>query len=144
MGPCPARLTGGDLTQARLEEAKSTVISKKCDLVLNSSAVEVYGNTVTDCTNGIGGTQADRGTDARTGLPYNLKNLYVHNNTIPQQTGFAGGIAKSSTFDDSVCTSWGNHFQNNSYSLSDTRYPYFYWLDQKWTHAQWQMYASEP
>ena len=38
-------------------------------LVSNSSDVEVYGNTVTDCTNGIGGTEADRGVDSKTGDP---------------------------------------------------------------------------
>ncbi len=112
-------------------------------LVSNSSDVEVYGNTVTDCTNGIGGTQADRGIDTRTGLPYDLKNLYVHNNTITQQTGYAAGIVKAAIFDDSVYTIWGNHFKDNAYNLSDPAYPYFYWLDQQWTLAQWQTYASE-
>ena len=112
-------------------------------LVSNSSDVEVYGNTVKDCVNGIGGTETDRGVDSKTGVPYNLKNLYVHNNTITQQTGFAAGIVRADAFDDSVYTSWGNHFKDNTYNLSDSTYPYFYWLLQKWTYAQWQMYASE-
>jgi len=112
-------------------------------LVSNSSDVEVYGNTVTDCMNGIGGTQTDRGIDSKTGLPYTLKNLYVHDNTITQQVNFAAGIVKGSTFDDSVYTSWGNHFQNNTYNLTDLSHPYFVWLDQLWTYAQWQEYSSE-
>ncbi len=112
-------------------------------LVSNSSDVEVYGNTVTDCTNGIGGTEADRGVDSKTGVPYNLKNLYVHDNTITQKTGFAAGIVKADAFDDSVFTTWGNHFQNNTYNLSDLSQPYFVWLGQLWTHAQWEEYASE-
>lgn len=112
-------------------------------LISNSSNVQVYGNTVTDCSNGIGGTQADRGTDPKTGTVYTLQNLYVHNNVITQKTGYAAGIVKASVFDDSVYTSWGNHYQDNTYYLSDPSYPYFYWLDQNWTYAQWQMYTSE-
>lgn len=112
-------------------------------LISNSANVEVYGNTVTDCANGIGGVQAERGTDDKTGLPYNLKNLYVHNNSITQQSGFSAGIAKAGIFDDSVYTSWGNHFQNNTYYLSDLSHQYFVWLGQLWTFAQWQEYTGE-
>ncbi|HET7213502.1 MAG TPA: right-handed parallel beta-helix repeat-containing protein [Terriglobia bacterium] len=112
-------------------------------LISNSSNVQVYGNTVTDCMNGIGGTQANRGTDAKTGAVYTLQNLSVHDNIITQKTGYAAGIVKASVFDDSVYTSWGNHFQNNTFYLSTPGYPYFYWLDQNWTYAQWQTYASE-
>ncbi|TAM82840.1 MAG: right-handed parallel beta-helix repeat-containing protein [Acidobacteria bacterium] len=112
-------------------------------LVSNSSDVEVYGNTVTNCMNGIGGTQTDRGTNARTGATYNLQNLYVHNNTVTQQTGYAAGIEKGSAFDNSVFTIWSNHFQNNTFNLASATYAYFCWLGQNWTYAQWQMYASE-
>jgi hypothetical protein len=112
-------------------------------LISNSSDVEVYGNTVTDCMNGIVETQANRGTDPNTGLLYTLKNLYIHNNVITQQVNHAEGIVKASTFDDSVYTSWNNHFQNETYTLSDASHPYFYWLDPDWTHATWLEYASE-
>jgi parallel beta-helix repeat protein len=112
-------------------------------IVSNSENVEVSGNTVTDCSNGICGTYADRGSDATTGLPYTLKNLNVHNNTITQQTGFAAGIVRASAFDDSVYTSWGNHFTDNNFNLSDLTYQYFYWLVQSWTDAQWLTYAAE-
>ncbi|HEX5410749.1 MAG TPA: right-handed parallel beta-helix repeat-containing protein [Terriglobia bacterium] len=112
-------------------------------LISNASNVQVYGNTVTNCMNGIGGTQTDRGTDAKTGTVYTLQNLYVHDNVITQKSGYAAGIIKASLFDDSVYTSWGNHLQNNTYYLSDPSYPYFYWLDQNWIYAQWQTYTSE-
>ena len=111
-------------------------------LISNSSDVEVYGNTVTDCVNGIGGIQADRGNGSN-GLPYDLKNLYVHDNTVTQQMNFAEGIVKASVFDDSVYTSWGNRFQNDTFYLTDLSHPYFVWFDQLWTYAQWQEYASE-
>jgi len=107
-------------------------------LVSNSSDVEVYGNTVRDCMNGIGGTQADRGVDSKTGLPYTLKNLYVHNNTITQQTGFAAGIVKSSKLDNSVFTSWNNRFINNTYHLGSKAGKFFEWLNSPQTLAAWQ------
>ena len=107
-------------------------------LVSNSSDVEVYGNTVTDCTNGIGGTETDRGVDAKTGVPYNLKNLYVYNNTITQQTGFAAGIVKSSKLDNSVFTSWNNRFSNNTYHLGSQAGKFFEWLNSPQTLAEWQ------
>jgi hypothetical protein len=111
-------------------------------LISNSSNVEVYGNTVTNCMNAIGAIQANRGVGSN-GQPYNLTDLSVHDNTVTQQVNFAEGIVKQSTFDDSVYTSWGNHFQNDTFTLSDLTLPYFFWLGEPWTYAQWQEYAAE-
>ncbi|MBZ5515065.1 MAG: right-handed parallel beta-helix repeat-containing protein [Acidobacteriia bacterium] len=110
-------------------------------LVANSSEVEVYGNTVTNCMNGIGGIQQDRGL-APDGAPYSLKNLNVHDNTVTQQVNYASGIVKATNFDDSVYTSWGNHFSNNVFNLSNPSGKYFIWLSQQWTYAQWLSYWS--
>ena len=107
-------------------------------LVSNSSDVEVYGNTVTDCTNGIGGTQANRGANARTGLAYNLQNLYVHNNIITQNKGAAAGIVKSSLLNNSVFTSWNNRFTNNTFHLRTRDGKYFEWMNEAETLAAWQ------
>ncbi|HET9178084.1 MAG TPA: right-handed parallel beta-helix repeat-containing protein, partial [Terriglobia bacterium] len=107
-------------------------------LVSNSENVEVYGNTVKDCMNGIGGTQADRGTNARTGATYNLKNLYVHDNTITQNTGSAAGIVKSSKLDNSVFTSWNNRFDKNTYHLGASSGKYFEWLNAAETLTAWE------
>lgn len=112
-------------------------------IVSNSENVEVSGNTVTDCSNGIFGTYANRGSDATTGLPYTLKNLNVHNNTVTQQTGLAAGIMRATALDDTVYTSWSNHFTDNIFNLSNSTYSYFYWLFQNWTFSQWQTYLSE-
>ena len=112
-------------------------------LVSNSENVEVYGNIVKNCMNGIGGTQGDRGTNAKTGATYNLKNLYVHDNTIIQKTGRAEGIVKSSKFDNTVFTSWGNHLKDSAFTLAVSTYTYFCWLNQDWTFAQWLSYAAE-
>ena len=106
-------------------------------LVSNSTDVDVYGNTVKDCVNGIGGTETDRGADKKTGVTYDLKNLYVHNNTITQQTGFAAGIVKSSKLDNSVFTSWNNRFINNTYHLGSKTGKFFEWSNSPQTLAAW-------
>ncbi|HEX5410613.1 MAG TPA: hypothetical protein VFZ27_02005, partial [Terriglobia bacterium] len=112
-------------------------------VVSNSENVEVYGNTVKDCMNGIGGTQGVRGTNAKTGATYNLKNLYVHDNTIIQKTGSAAGIVKSSRLDDSVFTSWNNRFVKNTYHLESSAEKYFVWLNAAQTLAAWERHVGD-
>jgi hypothetical protein len=93
---------------------------------------------VKDCMNGIGGTQTVRGTNAKTGATYNLKNLYVHDNTITQKTGRAAGIVRSSRLDDSVFTSWNNRFVNNTYHLGSSSGKYFEWLNAAQNLTAWE------
>ena len=110
-------------------------------LISSSPDVVVYGNIVKYCMNGIGGIQSSTGTG--TYGPYQLENLSVHNNTIYQVYGTAEGIVKSSVFDDSVYTSWNNHFQDDTYYLSyPTTRNYFYWLGAYHTLAWWDEYAN--
>ncbi|MFB3922022.1 MAG: right-handed parallel beta-helix repeat-containing protein [Terriglobia bacterium] len=110
-------------------------------LINTSSNVAVYGNTVKDCLNGIGGVQAYRGTGSN-GLPYLLQNLSVHDNSIAQVTGTAAGIVRSWPLDNTVYSDWNNHFQNNTFNLTYSGYKYFYWLAEYWTLSQWDTYAS--
>ncbi len=110
-------------------------------LLNDSSYVSVYGNTVKYCMNGIGGIDTPRGTGPD-GNPYRIYGLDDHDNSITQTTNYASGIVKSSTLDNSVYTSWDNHFQNDTYILSDLTHPYFYWLGQAWTLATWTTYDS--
>ncbi len=111
-------------------------------LVSNSSNVVIYGNSVTNCMNGIGGILADRGV-APDGQPYLIQNLNVYGNTISQATGIAAGIMKASGFDDSVYTSLNNHFQDNTFNLTNpATYPYFYWLGEYWNLLTWNEYSS--
>ncbi len=109
-------------------------------LITNSSGVQVYGNTVKNCMNGIGGLNYARGNNP-SGQPYLLQNLSVHNNAVTQAHNFAEGIVKASTFDNSVFTSWNNHFQSETYYLTYSNYDYFCWLNQNWTLAQWNEYS---
>ena len=109
-------------------------------LVNSSPDVSIYGNTVKYCMNGIGGIQANRGTGAYG--PYLIQNLSVHGNTIYQVNGTAEGIVKDSNYDNSVYTSWNNHFQNDVYNLSYPTHNYFYWLGAYHTLAWWDNYVS--
>ena len=110
-------------------------------LVRESSNVQVYGNTVKNCANGIGGIQTNRGLSSN-GTPFLLQNLSVHDNVIANPRTYAAGIVKSANLDNSVFTSQNNHFQNDKFTLAVLNGKYFVWLDDRWTLTQWLNYAS--
>jgi Right handed beta helix region len=106
-------------------------------LISNSRDAEVYGNTVTGNKMGITANELDRGT----GLygPYEVRNLYVHDNTIQTagQTGIQAGGGGA------VYTSWNNRFRNNTYTgLKANRTP-FLWLNGRKTVEQWKGYGQD-
>lgn len=105
-------------------------------MIASSTDVEVYGNTVTNCQNGIGASYVDRGDIGR---PYILQNLYVHDNQIKQVTGTAAGIVSSfpSAF------SLGNRFQHNTYTLSNPNGKYFEWNGSSRTKNEWQAFGND-
>ena len=106
-------------------------------LVITGSAnVEVYGNTVTDCMNGIVGLQPDRKNAS--GDAYSLRDLYVHNNVITQDTGTAAGILASRAFGNAVFASWGNRFSDNTFHLANSQGKYFEWNNASETFAMWR------
>jgi len=110
--------------------------------VYDSANVQVYGNKVINCANGIVGRQDDRGTGSN-GQPYQLMNLSVHDNTITQSSGYAEGIVANSAYTSLVYSSWNNHFQNDTFNLTNSAtYNYFFWLNQPWTLAQWETYSN--
>jgi hypothetical protein len=106
-------------------------------LISNSRDAEVYGNTVTGNKMGITANELSRGT----GLygPYEVRNLYVHDNTIQTagQTGIQAGGGGA------VYTSWNNRFRNNTYTgLKANRTP-FLWLNGRKTVEQWKGYGQD-
>ncbi len=105
-------------------------------VITASDDVEIYGNTVTDCMNGIVGLQPNR-RDQR-GEPYLLQNLYVHDNVITQQQGVAAGIVESGLSDNAIFTSWSNRFTNNTFHLADPSSRYFAWMNGLQSIVQWQ------
>jgi parallel beta-helix repeat protein len=76
-----------------------------------SSDVEVFGNTVQDCYNGITGVMQARGAG------HTLTNLSVHDNTIQMTRGVTG---ISSGVPGSWYASAGNRFAGNKYVVSSS------------------------
>jgi len=92
--------------------APSTALWYSAGIIVSASPnVEVYGNTVSNSINAIGGIQADRGAG------FYLQNLYVHDNTITENGNVAGGILNS-TSNPVFSSAWNNRWQHNTYTLS--------------------------
>lgn len=106
-------------------------------LISDSTYVSVYFNTVSNCMDGIGGILSSRG-DGPNGQPYTLQNVNVNSNWITQNTGMATGIVvEGSGYDNSVYTSWNNHFQYNTFTLANPSAAYFYWMGEPLTFSAW-------
>ncbi len=106
-------------------------------LIAASSDVEVYGNTVRDCMNGIVGLQPNRELSHQ-GTPYLLRNLNVHDNDITQSQGIAAGILRSGLLSDDVFSAWNNRFESNRFHLGDPQAKYFAWKGSTWPLAAWK------
>jgi hypothetical protein len=109
-----------------------------------SSHVEVYGNTLRNCMNGIAAVQAQRGSSQRTGRPYLVQHIDVHDNTIVQSSGTAAGIVKHAHFDDAVFKSWGNRFRGNTYVLAATQGEFYQWMNAPRSREEWQAFGNDP
>ena len=117
-------------------------------IVSNSSNVQVYNNTLTNCQNGIMEQSKNRGNGSN-GLPYALQNVLVYNNSVIQSSGYAAGLVKNYPTGNLLYTSSGNTFGVNSsgnaapntYTLSPT--VKFVWMynnvpNSQITQQQWQ------
>ncbi len=83
-------------------------------MIVNSSDVEVYGNNVLDCVNGIGCMLAKR--DSKGSSSHLVHDIAIHDNKVTQNRGIAAGIVKDSSFDESVFHSWNNCWFQNTYA----------------------------
>ncbi len=106
-------------------------------LVNTSADVEIYGNVVEANRNGIGAIDSDRGSGSRG--PYEVANLWVHDNTIQQRSGLAAGILGSNP----VFLSQGNRFTGNRYLLGDTALRQFRWLHVNRTEQEWRSFGND-
>jgi hypothetical protein len=102
-----------------------------------SPDVEVYGNTLINNFNGIGGSQTPRGS-GRYG-PHLLQNLHVHHNTMTMTVGHTGIVHYG---DVAVYTSQNNRFANNTYYLGPTS-TYFTWSGVALDENGWRGYGND-
>jgi parallel beta-helix repeat protein len=107
-------------------------------LVAASPNVEVYGNTLEANADGIGAVQQSRGS-GKYG-PYQVSNLWVHDNTIDMTVGFTGLVQDIG--DRSYFTSRNNRFERNRYRLGSGK-AYFVWLDEERPESEWKSYAQD-
>ena len=109
-------------------------------LVNSSPNVEVYGNTVRYNNDGIAGIHANRGSSSQYG-PYQLKNLWVHDNIIVMNAGQTGVV--TNTTDPVFTPSWNNRFDYNTYTLG-TADKYYAWDPWYITTTQWKATGQDP
>jgi len=114
-------------------------------IFLNSSSeVEIYGNQVSYCLHGIGGSSTDHGSSPLNGRRYSIQNVNVHDNIITLNSGIAAGFVRdSSVVPPDIFTSWNNHFDYNTYYLSDVNGRAFDWNDSDRTRSEWQSYSND-
>ena len=92
-----------------------------------------------DNKQGIVGIQQPRVKD---GVDYsgNLKNLYVHDNTVRVLSGGITGVF--SGVSDSTFTSRNNRYASNTYDMGSDTKPFF-WSNDRRTKAEWQRYGND-
>ena len=86
---------------------------------LDSTNAQVYGNTLSDNSNGICGVSIPRGSGNRGA--FEVQNLSAHDNVIVQSVGSAAGAVSASdaTSLNVYSSSWNNHWNSNTYQLSN-------------------------
>ena len=104
-------------------------------VVDNSPDVEVYGNTLVNNAKGLGAIHGDRDGSAVTKCVAELRNLYVHHNTVTQSSDAAAGLDAQSDR-DRVWSSWNNRFENNTYNVGNG--DQFRWEGQWITLSEWR------
>jgi hypothetical protein len=107
--------------------------------VTSSPNVEIYGNTLVDNHAGFAINQDERGAGAYG--PYELQNLYVHDNTVTLAPGTYTGLGVTVP-DWSYYTSRNNRFENNTYYLEGNSAP-FWWQEAPRSVAEWQNFGQD-
>ena len=106
-------------------------------LIGTSRDVEVYGNTVEDNYNGITASHTSRGSGSQ-GV-YEVRNLWVHDNTIRSLRGFTGVVQNVGS--TAVFSSLNNRFDRNKYTLAAGTY--FEWMNGGRTWGAWRGYGQD-
>lgn len=105
-------------------------------LVQSSQDVEVYGNTVKNNNNGIIGLSEPRGTSLHG--EKEVRNLWVHDNTVVQSGNWAAGIAAHDGDKPMIYTNWGNRFDHNTYTVGSGTH-----FDWQIVHSTWDRWRAQ-
>jgi parallel beta-helix repeat protein len=105
--------------------------------IASSSNVEVYGNTLSGNNGGIYVSQSDRGSGSY-GV-FEVRNLWVHDNSIAFTQGFSGLRVEGS---DIYYTGKNNRFDRNSYRVASQANPFF-WMGNLRTQSEWVAYGLD-
>jgi hypothetical protein len=113
-------------------------------IVVNSSGnVQIYGNQVTNCMNGIIAIQAKRGSSKRSERPYLVYDLSVHDNVITQRQGVAAALLADPSFGDAPFTGSNNHFAHNTYRLADSNCKCYDWAGGRRNKDGWRAMGQD-
>lgn len=103
-----------------------------------STDVEVYENVVEGNAHGIVAIQQARGS-GNLG-PYEVRNLWVHDNTIVMQSGLTGVVQDIGS--PIIFLQANNRFTGNTYHIAGNVHP-FAWLDGVRTELEWKAYGQD-
>jgi hypothetical protein len=107
-----------------------------------SRDVEIYGNTVEGNAGGITAIQEPAGTSCY-GTERETINLYVHDNTVRQSSGWAGGLQLLNEGDSTYYTTRNNRWENNTYYLDSLSTLRFRWKDGDVSASAWRSYGHD-
>jgi hypothetical protein len=109
-------------------------------LVSASSDVEVAWNLLDGNADGIGAAQQNRGSGAYG--PYEVWNLWMHDNTVLNPGNGWSGFVQDIDSDPKYFTSRNNRFQNNHYQLGNNTW-FLQWRDLGRTVQEWQSFGQD-
>jgi len=108
-------------------------------VVASSTNVEISGNTVWYNADGIGIVHASE-NGGRFG-PYEVENIYVHDNDITMGDGQTGLALKSE--DISFFSNRNIRFENNNYVLVGEKEKFFRWMNNLRTESEWKNFGQD-
>jgi hypothetical protein len=103
-------------------------------LVMNSPNVQVFGNVVRNNNDGIAGIHSTRSHSVDRRCEIDLKNFWVHDNTIEMKVGHTGVVWNVDH--DLVKGPWNNRFDRNTYILPNDGQ--FYQWGSEMTTTEWK------
>jgi len=112
--------------------------SKSGIKISSSSNVEIYGNTLKNNNGGIYVSQKNRGSGSKG--TFEVKNLWVHDNSITFSSGFHGFRVHDGG--DAYYNNKNNRFDRNNYNIHNSE-PFF-WMGDRRSAQEWKSFGQDP